>query len=364
MKTRKENPVETPTNEGKHQVHNIIVLDESGSMASIEKFIIDGFNELVQTIKGIEKQHPEQEHFISLVSFNGLGIKTLHFVESAHKLEVIDSTRYKPDASTPLFDAIGFALTKLKAHLRDSKDCSVLVTIMTDGEENASKEYSVAMIKQMIDELKTRDWTFTYIGTDHDIDSLSVSISIENRMYFDKSQRGIAGMFEKERYSRMNFGKPSKMKVQHASLNYFSENESLYRFVKAQAKEYKIALSEIQSGRKQGHWMWYIFPQIAGLGYSDTAQYYAIQDMEEATDYLHDDKLSKRLIEISEALLKLPENNAEQIFGYVDTLKLRSSMTLFSQVPNANPVFQAVLDKFFDGKADEKTLEILEQQKV
>lgn len=101
----------------KHQVHNLIILDESGSMLSIESTIIQGFNELVQTIQGIEKQFPEQEHFISFVSFNSLGQRLLHFMEPACKLRQIDDKSYNPDASTPLYDAMGFGINKLKQAL-------------------------------------------------------------------------------------------------------------------------------------------------------------------------------------------------------------------------------------------------------
>ena len=89
--------------ETKHQVHNLVILDESGSMESIKKTIIQGFNEIVQTVKGIAKEYPEQEHFISLVTFNGIGNKILHYIDPVEKLELIDDSRYKPDASTPLY---------------------------------------------------------------------------------------------------------------------------------------------------------------------------------------------------------------------------------------------------------------------
>ncbi len=91
----------------KHEVHNLIILDESGSMDSIKKTIIQGFNEIVQTVKGIEKEFPEQEHFISLVTFNGLGQKLLHFIDPVNKLELIVETKYQPGASTLLYDAMG-----------------------------------------------------------------------------------------------------------------------------------------------------------------------------------------------------------------------------------------------------------------
>ena len=135
---------------------------------------------------------------------------------------------------------------------------------------------------------------------------------------------------------------------------------SLERFVKAQEDSYEIALSEIKGGRKRSHWMWYIFPQIKGLGYSSTAQYYAIQDKKEAENYLKHPILSKRLIEISEELLKVDSNDPSVVFGYPDDMKLKSSMTLFHCV-SGNKLFQKVLEKFFDGVLDEKTVVILEE---
>ena len=135
---------------------------------------------------------------------------------------------------------------------------------------------------------------------------------------------------------------------------------SLERFVKAQEGSYEIALNEIKRGRKRSHWMWYIFPQIKGLGYSSTAQYYAIQDKQEAENYLKHPILSRRLVEISEELLKLDSDNASKVFGYPDDMKLKSSMTLFYCV-SGNKLFQRVLEKFFGGVLDEKTVVILEE---
>ena len=133
----------------------------------------------------------------------------------------------------------------------------------------------------------------------------------------------------------------------------------LSRFVKAQETDYARALSEIRSGHKRSHWIWYIFPQIAGLGFSSTAQYYAIKDRQEAEEYMKNDLLRDRLVEISEALLQLESNDAGEVMGYPDDLKLRSSMTLFHEVAPDIDVFQKVLDKFFEGKPDQKTIELL-----
>jgi uncharacterized protein (DUF1810 family) len=133
----------------------------------------------------------------------------------------------------------------------------------------------------------------------------------------------------------------------------------LERFRKAQQKNYDSALREIQNGRKQSHWMWFIFPQIAGLGYSQTAQYYAVADLDEAKEFLNDNMLGKNLIEISEALLELESNDATEVMGWPDDLKLRSSMTLFALADPECEVFQKVLDKFYGGERDERTIELL-----
>lgn len=132
----------------------------------------------------------------------------------------------------------------------------------------------------------------------------------------------------------------------------------LNRFITAQEHSYDAALSEIRNGRKRTHWMWYIFPQIDGLGRSSTAQYYAISDLQEAKEYYAHPVLGPRLVEISEALLSLDGDNATTVMGYPDDLKLKSSMTLFA-IASCNPVFSKVLDKYFDGRQDRWTVKIL-----
>ena len=136
----------------------------------------------------------------------------------------------------------------------------------------------------------------------------------------------------------------------------------LSRFLKAQEQDYEQALREIRSGRKRSHWMWYIFPQIQGLGFSPTAQYYAIRDLQEARDYLAHPVLGARLKEISSALLDLNGLSASEIFGYPDDLKLRSSMTLFRMADLNEPVFLEVLEKYYDGKPDARTVELAEKR--
>jgi len=134
----------------------------------------------------------------------------------------------------------------------------------------------------------------------------------------------------------------------------------LKRFLDAQENDFERALAEIRRGRKQSHWMWYIFPQIAGLGFSETSRFYAIKNKEEAELYLAHPVLGARLVEISEALLEIEGKTANQIFGSPDDMKLKSSMTLFGALKNTNPVFQSVLDEYFNGTSDPRTLQLID----
>jgi len=207
----------------KHQVHNLIILDESGSMGAIKLTIIKGFNEIVETVQGIEKQFPEQEHFISFVTFNGLGQKTLLWKEPVSKIEQIDVRSYQPEASTPLYDAIGSSCVKLRKDLEAETEFNVLVTILTDGEENASKEYSGKAIKELIEELKLNRWAFTYIGADHDVEKFARSISINNSMTFQKNDADMKAMFEKE--SRSRHSHSMKIRNHEDTDKYFYEEQ-------------------------------------------------------------------------------------------------------------------------------------------
>ncbi|WP_300435990.1 VWA domain-containing protein [Christiangramia sp.] len=189
----------------RHQVHNLIILDESGSMFSIKDQIIRGFNEIVQTIKGVENKYSEQEHFISFLTFNGLGITEHLFNQAVRNLKQIDNECYRPGASTPLYDAIGYGVSKLEKIIGNKRDSNVLVTVFTDGEENASREYSREVIKNKIEQLKHRGWTFTYTGTDHDVYSAASALSIKNVVKFERNEADMEKMFLDEREARMNY---------------------------------------------------------------------------------------------------------------------------------------------------------------
>lgn len=139
---------------------------------------------------------------------------------------------------------------------------------------------------------------------------------------------------------------------------------NLSRFLEAQNHSYLKALSEIKDGQKQSHWMWYIFPQLIGLGKSDTAKYYAIGGLEEAQAYASHPVLGKHLVEISEALLAINGKSALEMFGSPDDLKLRSSMTLFASLENTDTIFNKVLEKYFGGEKDRMTLQLIDKKEA
>ncbi len=135
--------------------------------------------------------------------------------------------------------------------------------------------------------------------------------------------------------------------------------DDLKRFLTAQEGVYERALAELKAGRKRTHWMWYIFPQIDGLGYSPTAKHYAIRSIEEARQYLSHPVLGKRLLECTEAVLALRGGSVSEIFGYPDDLKFKSSMTLFEKVAGPGSLFSSALDRYCNGERDAATLSLI-----
>ena len=134
---------------------------------------------------------------------------------------------------------------------------------------------------------------------------------------------------------------------------------NLNRFITAQEGLFENVLTELKNGRKQTHWMWFIFPQIDGLGFSSTTKYYAIKNLEEARQYLTHPVLGARLLQCSQLVLAVEGKSAHNIFGSPDDMKLKSCMTLFTQVAGPDSVFASVLEKYFHGKPDEKTISLL-----
>jgi uncharacterized protein YegL len=189
------------------KVYNLIILDESGSMASMQQATMSTFNELIQSIAGETSKKDSQEQWINFFSFNGVGIKEQLPLQKVSRLLLLNEENYRPDSMTPLFDAIGHAANKLKLALDKEKDYVVLVTILTDGEENDSKEYSGAQVSAMINGLKKKNWVFTYIGTNQDVAKAAAKINITNHLYFAAPEMASKSVLSKELKARERFYK-------------------------------------------------------------------------------------------------------------------------------------------------------------
>ncbi|MDE6521438.1 MAG: VWA domain-containing protein [Muribaculaceae bacterium] len=187
----------------KVKVHNLIILDESGSMMSIYYPALSGVNETLQTIRGAQKEHPDQEHFVTLVTFDTSHYNKIYHNTPADKAIDITGEQYRPCGGTPLYDAMGRSINELRTIVK--KGDVVLVTVITDGYENASQEYNGKAIKSLVEEMRKAGWVFTYIGANQDVEAVADAMSINNRMAFAASAAGTKAMFEKERMSRKRF---------------------------------------------------------------------------------------------------------------------------------------------------------------
>lgn len=171
-------------------------------MAPVKAPTLTGFNEIAQTILGTQQQFPEQPQFVTLVTFNGMGIKTLLDKQPVGLLTPLTADQYRPNASTPLFDALGRSLLRLEIQLEQETNPTVLVSILTDGDENASREFSGAAVRAIIERLQDRGWTFTYVGANHAVEQVAASMSIKTTVRFDHNEAGLKDLFERERKGR------------------------------------------------------------------------------------------------------------------------------------------------------------------
>lgn len=187
----------------KQRVFNLMILDQSGLMYSIQHQAITGVNETIQTIREARHKHEDQEHLVTLVAFNTNEVKTIYDNVEADKVEELTSEQYCPASGTPLYDAMGNALTKLRKDVAEND--IVLVTIITDGYENASREYNQQSIKALVDELQSKDWVFTYIGANQNAKEVGATMSVTNTMNFSATVEGTKAMFDKESKARGRF---------------------------------------------------------------------------------------------------------------------------------------------------------------
>lgn len=212
MKTQEEQIVE-------RRVFNLIILDESGSMQLIKREAVSGFNETVQTIKAAQEKFSCQHHYVSLVTFNGEGISTHCDCLPVAEMKELKEEDFHPNCSTPLYDAMGMSLLALEQKVE--KDDVVLVTIITDGEENASREFDGTYIRALVERLRGKHWVFTYIGTNQDVARVAKTLSINNSVSFSYSQEGTKEVFARENACRMSFFARLKSCVIPDEDNYF-----------------------------------------------------------------------------------------------------------------------------------------------
>lgn len=184
----------------KTRIFNLLILDESGSMSSIEKQAVDSVNETLQSVRSAQKKYEDQEHYVSFVTFNSDGIKTVLDRVEAKSVEDITRAQFNPACCTPLYDAIGKSITELKKSVAEND--KVLVTIITDGYENDSKEYNQASIKSLTEKLEKAGWTFAYIGANQDATAVSHGLGIKNALNFEATICGTMSMSRKLTASR------------------------------------------------------------------------------------------------------------------------------------------------------------------
>ena len=208
------------------KIYNLIVLDASGSMYSIRNEAIAGVVETVQTIRTAQKDNANQEHLFSLVVFNGASIATVYDRMPIAKVPDLNEKDYQPTDNTPLYDAMGNAITNLQRHINE--DDNVLVTIITDGYENSSVEWNHQRVFQLVEDLKKKNWLFTYIGANQDAMKVAKGMGINHSMNYMSDADGTKAMFQKEQLSRRAFyGKLSAGKrfFEAKSEDYFVDDD-------------------------------------------------------------------------------------------------------------------------------------------
>jgi len=194
---------------GKVQVHNLIIVDESGSMSGLREVTLSGINETISTIRNAQKEYADtQEHYLTLVTFDarGRGRDDVRTIINAAPIEsVAEFTDYHPSGCTPLYDALGHSLTSLRGKIQGVERATAIVTVLTDGLENASIEWTARQVRQLIEQLKEEGWTFSYMGSAHDVKEVTDLLSIENVMEFRHDMMGAQSTWGRDRSSKMAY---------------------------------------------------------------------------------------------------------------------------------------------------------------
>ena len=204
------------------RVFNLLVVDESGSMSIIKRHALVGINETLTTIQKMQETHKNLEQRVTLITFDSTHTNVFYDNVRASNANPLKAKDYNPCGATPLYDAIGIGIAKINA--LTTEDDSVLVTIITDGEENCSEEYSLKMIKNLIEKLNKQNWTFTFIGTDDlDVENIAMDMGIDNHLQFSEDEAGTKKMFARENRARERYNKCRAMDCKMEAGSYFEE---------------------------------------------------------------------------------------------------------------------------------------------
>ena len=210
------------------RIVNLIIVDESGSMSLIKKQALMGLNETLDTVKRMQEKEPNAQQYVTLLTFNSDNTHYVFDNTPAKRTHTIRPNDYQPSGCTPLYDAIGRGVSKVNA--QTSTDDVVLVTIITDGEENSSTEFDLRMVKQLIEKMKTLKWTFTFIGTDNlDVEGMAGAMAIDNHLEFKEDEAGTERMFACERRSRARYNERMAFDIPISVGSYFDEDETKSR---------------------------------------------------------------------------------------------------------------------------------------
>lgn len=206
------------------RVFNLIIVDESGSMSIIERQALAGLNETLQTIGKMQELHSDMEQRVTLITFDSSHKRYVFDNAPVSATHLLTAKEYRPGGATPLYDAIGMGVSKLNAQTEAGDN--VLVTIITDGEENCSREYNLNMVKTLIGKLKKQGWTFTLIGTDNlDVQGMASSMAIDNHLEFAEDEAGTQAMFDRDRNARVCFNACLAKGVMLEPGSYFEEDD-------------------------------------------------------------------------------------------------------------------------------------------
>jgi len=189
----------------KTQIFNVVILDQSGSMSSIREAAVSGLNETIAGIRKAQETYADsQDHYFTLVAFCGCEKRKIYDKVPVREIGPLSTKDYRPCCTTPLYDAMGFTLNDMRHHVEELDNAMVVVTIITDGLENSSREYTGTAVKALVEDLRKQGWTFTYMGANQDAVEVAFTLSIRNARNFDYDAEGTVACMAKDTSTRMN----------------------------------------------------------------------------------------------------------------------------------------------------------------